>query len=276
MRYSATVPYTRTSQRQGSLFAVTRTLAWTDFKLRYAGSALGYFWTVSKPLLLFGVLYVVFTHVLRFGAGIEHYPVMLLFAIVLWTFFTEVTGRGVTVLVGRADVLRKVAIPRMALPLSVTLTGGLITLFNLLAVLVFVVVNDVAPRMSWIWLVPLGAELVALTLGCTLILSVAYVSLRDIGQVWELALQLLFYATPIIYPLSLIHYVWAQKLMLLNPMAQIIQDARYCLISDQTITIGQLYGTTWARLIPVGLVAILVAVSVGFFRRRSPFFAEEA
>lgn len=259
---------------RGRILAVTRTLAWTEFKLRYAGSALGYFWTVSKPLLLFAVLYAVFTRVLRFGEGIEHYPVMLLFAIVLWSMFTEVTGGGVTVLVARSDVLRKVAIPRLALPLSITVTGVLITAFNLVAVFVFVFANGVEPRMSWLLLPVFLVELVALSLGITLILSVAYVSLRDIGQIWELALQMLFYATPIIYPLTLVPEEY-RALVLSNPLAQIIQQSREALVgpgSGAGSYADSMPGVFY--FIPYVLTTITLVLGYLMFRRTAPYVAE--
>ena len=264
----------RTSGSRRTLVRITRTLAWTEFKLRYAGSALGYFWTVSKPLLLFGVLYTVFTHVLRFGEGVPYYPEMLLFAIVLWSYFTEVTGGGVTILVARADVLRKVAIPRLALPLSVTVTGVLITAFNLLAVFVFVFLSGLEPRMSWLLLPLLFAQLVALALGITLILSVAYVSLRDIGQIWELALQMLFYATPIIYPLTLVPEQY-RAIVLSSPLAQIIQQSREALVgsgggagSYADAMPGALY------FLPYVLTLVILGVGFVMFRRTAPYVAE--
>ena len=89
---------------------------------------LGYLWTLMRPLLLFGVIYVVFTEVVRFGEGVEHYPVYLLTSIVLFSFFSEATSRGVTSLVERENLLRKIRFPRLVIPLSVALAA----LFNLL------------------------------------------------------------------------------------------------------------------------------------------------
>ena len=88
---------------------------------------LGYLWSLARPLLLFGVLYVVFSHVAKVGADVAYYPVYLLSAIVLFTFFSEATGLAVTSLVAREALLRKVHFPRMVVPLSVVLTS----LFNL-------------------------------------------------------------------------------------------------------------------------------------------------
>src|SRR5206468_9781853 len=91
---------------------LTTVLAGTEFKLRYFGSVLGYLWTLLKPLMLFGVLYVVFTRIVRFGTRGEHYPVMLLTGIVLFNFFSEATSGGLGSLVARENLLRKVTFPR--------------------------------------------------------------------------------------------------------------------------------------------------------------------
>jgi ABC-2 type transport system permease protein len=101
------------------------------------------------------------------------------------------------------------------------------------------------------------------------------VRFRDVNYIWEVCMQAAFYAIPIIYPLSLIPVRYA-RLLLLNPIAQLIQDARYVMITDQTETISQLYSTPWVRVIPVGITLILVVTSVVYFRRQSRFFAEEA
>ena len=116
---------------------LTRTLAVTDFKLRFFGSALGYLWQLMRPLLLFGVLYVVFTQVVRIGGDVELYPVALLLGIVLFTFFTEATGGALGSLVDREALIRKVEFPRLAVPLAAVLTALFNVALNLIAVFVF-------------------------------------------------------------------------------------------------------------------------------------------
>jgi ABC-2 type transport system permease protein len=125
---------------------LTLTLARTDFKVRYFGSALGYLWSLVRPLLFFGVLYVVFTHVFRFGKNVPHYPVELLTAIVLWTFFVETTSNSVQALVAREGLLRKMRFPRMVIPLSIALTALFNLTMNMIAVLVFTLASGVYPR----------------------------------------------------------------------------------------------------------------------------------
>lgn len=261
-----------TAARTRYLFSLTRTLALSEFKTRYAGSVLGYFWSVSKPFALFGVLYVIFTHVLRFGTGIEHYPVMLLVAIVLWSFFLEVTSSSLAVLVARSDLLRKVSFPRLALPVSVSITAALALVFNLVAVVAFMLLNGVEPRLEWLWFPVLLVELYACALGVGLILSVLYVGLRDIGQVWELVAQLLFYSTPILYPLSLVPERF-QSWMLFNPVAQIIQQSREVLVGPQSgVARDALDG--WLVAIPYAIAVVLLLGGIVMFQRAAPRIAE--
>ena len=127
---------------------ITLTLAKNEFKVRYFGSVLGYLWSLMRPLMVFGVLYVVFTHVVRFGGDIQDYPLKLLLAIVLWSFFAEATGQSIASLVEREGLLRKVPFPPAVIPLSVALTSSFNLGLNLLVVLVFVLVTGHRPGLS--------------------------------------------------------------------------------------------------------------------------------
>jgi ABC-2 type transport system permease protein len=254
---------------------ILRAMVSTDFKLRYQASLLGYLWTLLKPLALFTILYMVFVRLLKIGASIPHYAIYLLFGIVIWGFFTEVTMQGVGSLVARADLLRKISFPRYVVVVSVGASAMISFGLSMVVIALFMGLARVPVRADVVWLVPLFFELAALSVSVAFFLSALFVRFRDMSYIWEVVLQAGFYAAPIIYPLSLVPPKYA-RFLLLNPMAQIIQDARYALVSDQTVTITQLYGTPWARAIPVGITLILVVASVVFFRRRSPSFAEEA
>src|SRR3981081_1309190 len=98
--------------------ALLSELVRTDFKLRYQNSALGYAWSLLRPLLLFLILYVVFVRFLKLGTGVEHYPVYLLLGIVIWNFFTEMTVQSLGSIVARGDLIRKIRIPRWIIVLS--------------------------------------------------------------------------------------------------------------------------------------------------------------
>ena len=252
-----------------------RAMVITDFKLRYQASLLGYLWTLLRPLAMFSILYVVFARFLKLGASIPYFPVYLLFGIVLWGFFVEATSQGLSALVARADLLRKISFPRYVVVLSVGASVLISFALNMLVIVFFMALLSVPVRLDILWLPFLFMELVALTISLAFFLSALYVRFRDLNYIWEVCMQAAFYAVPIIYPLTLVPVRYA-RLLILNPVAQIVQDARYVLVTPDTETISQLYGTPWVRAIPVGITIALVVASVVYFRRRSRSFAEEA
>jgi ABC-2 type transport system permease protein len=261
-------------QRYAYSVILLRQLVKTDFKLRYQGSVLGYLWSLLRPLALFLILYIVFAKFLRIGDAIPHYPVYLLLGIVLWSYFTEVTSGSVGSIVGRGDLLRKLSFPKYVIVLSGSFSALINLCINSLVIGFFMILSkvDVSPL---VLLLPLLlVELFVLSLALAFFLSALYVRFRDISHIWEVVIQGAFYATPILYPLSLVP-VRAAKLLMLNPMAQIIQDARYILITQKTTTIDDLYGTQLIRLVPVAIILVILIFSASFFRRRSKYFAEE-
>ena len=258
-----------------------RELVKTDFKLRYQGSMLGMAWSVLKPLMLFAVMYVVFVRFLRFGAGIPHFAVSLLLAQTLWAFFQEATSQGMQAIVGRGDLLRKLKFPKYIVVVSSTVSALINLVISLFVVLLFMIVNGVEFRPTILLFPFVIIELYLFSLGVALLLSTLFVRFRDIGHIWDVIMQAWFYATPIIYPLTqLIDVGWlsiAKLVLMLNPIAQIIQDARYLVVTTQTETIWGLVGQQcWLlKLIPLLIIAIVLLVGVTVFRRRSPYFAEE-
>lgn len=253
-----------------------RELVITDFKLRYQGSVLGYLWSLLKPLLLFLILYLVFVRFLRFGSDIEHFPVYLLLGIVLWGFFTEATVQGMNSIVGRGDMIRKINFPKYIIVVSSTISALINLFFNLMVVLAFVLINGVDVS-STILLLPLNIiELYVLALAVAFFLSSVMVKYRDVGHIWEVILQAAFYATPIIYPVSIVmtYSPTAAKVLLLSPVAQIIQDARYNLITHQTITTGQLVDNPLLAALPYLLILLTIWLASYYFQKSSKYFAE--
>lgn len=254
--------------------ALLAELVRTDFKLRYQGSVLGYAWSLLKPLLLFVILYTVFVKFLKIGTGVPHFPIYLLLGIVLWNFFSEMTSQSLSSIVERGDLIRKIRIPRWIIVLSASVSALINLFLNLLVVLVFMIINHVDIMQSALYFPIILFEIYLFSLGVSLFLAAAYVKFRDIGHIWEVILQGLFYLTPILYPLSLITNETLQKIILLNPMAQAIQDARYSLITHETLTIGQVYGGSIARLLPLGVCISVLIVGTLYFKREAKEFAE--
>ncbi|MDQ6605744.1 MAG: ABC transporter permease [Actinomycetota bacterium] len=263
---------------------LTLTLARTEFKLRYFGSALGYFWSLARPLLFFGVLYVFFTQIISLGAGVPHYGVYLLTGIVLWTYFAEATGIAVTCLVAREAMLRKVRFPRMAVPLSVSLTAAFNLVMNLIAVFVFALVNGVSPALSWLWMIPIVLGFMVLATGTGMLLSALYVRYRDIAPIWEVFSQVLFYASPIMYIATF--YKGLEHIALLNPFALMLTQMGHAFIHPGPGVIKGVATATPMRsayaasggalhvAIAVSVIPLVFALGWWFFTREAPRVAE--
>lgn len=246
----------------------------TDFKLRYQNSVLGYAWSLLRPLLLFVILYVVFVKFLKIGNGVPNYPIYLLFGIVLWTYFAEMTSMSLGSIVGRGDLIRKIRIPRWIIVLSSSVSATINFVLNLFVVAIFIAFSHVAIDRSILLLPLVIAQLYVMSLGVSLFLSAAFVKYRDISYIWEICMQALFYLTPILYPLSRITNVTFQKILLLNPVAAAIQDARYILITKSTLTVNQVYGGQIYRLIPYAITLTVLLIGVLYFKKEAKYFAE--
>ena len=258
-------------------WVVLKELVKTDFKLRYEGSFLGIAWSVVQPLMLFAVMYTVFVRFLKFTDGTPTFPIVLLLGITLWNFYAEATSMGMTSIVSRGDLLRKIHFPNSIVVISATV-GSLISLgINLVVVLIFSVFTGV--HFTWrVLLVPLGIiQLYALALGTALLLSSLFVYFRDVAHIWDVVLQAMFYAIPVIYPIQMVTAISPTfaKLLLLNPVAQVIQDIRHNLIApDTTPTVWSFVNSLWIKSIPVLLTVVLLAVGIQVFRKLSSQFAE--
>jgi ABC-2 type transport system permease protein len=257
---------------------LTWTLAVTNFKLRFYGSALGYLWQLMRPLLLFGVLYVVFTEFVRLGDDIEFYPVVLLTGIVLFTFVSEATSGGVTSIVQSEALIRKVEFPRMAIPCAVVLTALFNLALNIVAVVVFALISGVELHSSIVQLPVIAGALVAFVLGIVLVTSSMFVKYRDVQPIWDVVLQMLFYGTPVLYPIELVQErsrAAAEWLITLNPFAAVVQQARHAFI-DPTAPSAAVAAGGWGRLAITGLVTLaILGVGIAVFARRAPYVAEE-
>lgn len=265
------------TQRYRYATILLRQLVITEFKLRYQGSALGYVWTLMRPLFLFLTLYIVFGKFFRFGDAIPDFPVYLLVGIVLWSYFSEVTNTGLPSILSRGDLLRKINFPRYVIVLAGSFSALINLCLNSIIILVFMIISGVEITSGIIWLPLLIIELFVLSLGLAFFLSALFVRFRDINYIWEVLLQAAFYATPILYPLSFVldQSLLAAKILMLNPMAQIIQDVREIAVTTKTETIGEVYGNGYVRLIPVLLVIVIAVIAAYYFRSRSKYFAEE-
>ena len=235
-----------------------------------------YLWALLRPLMMFAILYVVFSKLLRFGNDIPHYPVYLLCGTTMWSFFTECTAQGMQAIVSRGDLLRKINFPKYIVVISATLTAVINMLINVGVIIVFALINGITPSWTWLLVIFPIIELYLLALGIALLLGSINVKYRDVSSIWDVIVQALFYAVPIIYPVSMVAStsVIAAKLILLNPIAQAIQDIRFSLITVETATTWN-YIVNPLVIVPVVLTLALLVFGALTFRRKSKFCAEE-
>jgi ABC-2 type transport system permease protein len=248
----------------------------TEFKRVYFGTVLGYIWSLIRPLLLFAVLLFVFTQVFKLGSDqAEHYPALLLLGIVLFTFFSESTQNAVQSVVTQEGVVRKTQFPRLVIPLATTLTGVFNLALNLIVVFAFVLALGVDPKWTWLLFpIPL-ALLFVLTAATSMALSVLYVRFRDVAIIWTVMAQVLFYATPVLYPIEILENDSYEHLLMVNPLAPIFEQVRVWVLEPGAPTAAEAAGGV-AGLIPAVAIYVFVCVfAVWIFRREAPRIAEE-
>ena len=254
---------------------LVRELSITGFKLKYTGSALGYVWSLVKPMMLFGIMYLVFSQLLRVGQSDPDFPVQLLIAIVAWTFFTEATSTAMNAVAGNGDLIRKAYFPRWILVVAANTSALLTFAINTTLVVVVTLALGHLDLTLRSLLAPLYyLELIVLVLGLSLLLSALFVFFRDLGHIWEILSLVLFYGSAVVFPITLIKSKRLLDLAGLNPVAQIIQDLRYALV--QPSAYNQSMGSLIGPLIIIPIALSLAALVVGFlvFNRLTPRFAE--
>jgi ABC-2 type transport system permease protein len=249
-------------------------IAVTDFKRTYFGTVLGYVWSIARPLMTFGILLVVFTHVFRLSAKVPNYPVFLLFDIVLFSFFQEATMMAVASIVGHEAVVRKTQFPRLVIPLAVVLTTAFNLALNLVVAFGFILAFGLSPTWSWLMLIPVLLVLFVFTTAVSMIVSALYPRFRDVGIIWSVFAMALFYATPVLYPIRVVSH-GLRDVIALNPLAPLFDLAQRWVTEP---------GTPWpsaaalggpVRLgIAVALYGAVCAFAVWIFRREAPRIAE--
>jgi ABC-2 type transport system permease protein len=261
---------------------LTFNIAVMQWKVRFYGSALGYLWQLVRPLLLFLVLYVFFTQIAHVGAGAgpsyDYYGAQLLSSVVLFTFFAEATVGSVRSVVTNEALVRKIQFPRMAIPMSVVLLAFFNLCLNLIVVTIFALTAGVRPMLTWLEVPLIVGLLVVFAVGVAMLLSSLFVYLRDIEPIWEVVSQILFYASPVIIPVTKIYQQLGANLTriyMLNPLAVVFQQFRHAFITHATPSAGALLGSMAAIALPVGIVLAIFALGFWVFNRIAPRVAED-
>jgi ABC-2 type transport system permease protein len=255
---------------------LTLTLARTEFKLRYFGSVLGYVWSLMRPLLFFGVLYVFFTQIVDIGKQ-PHYGVYLLTGIVFWNYFSEATGNCVNCLIAREALLRKIRFPRMVVPVSVSLTATFNLVLNFLAVFVFALLNGLTPTLKWLELIPIALLFIMLATGLGMLLSAMYVRFRDVQPIWEVTVQAWFYCTPIMYTAAAYEKFAHnfERIALINPPAALLTQAGHALIGGVDYpSAATAAGGYDVVVLAIAIIPVVFAIGWWYFVREAPRVAE--
>ncbi|MGH2953975.1 MAG: ABC transporter permease [Solirubrobacterales bacterium] len=251
----------------------------TEFRLGYHGTVLGFLWSLARPLMRFGVLLVVFTQIFQFGDEIEHYPAMLLFNVMLFTFFAEATENAVTSVVRNENVVRKMQFPRLVIPLAVVLTSILQLSLNLVVVFVIIVATGVDPIWTWIMLPVLLGYLLVLTTAASMLLSALYVRIRDVAILWSVLAMVLFYASPVLYPIDPaldLPPAEFRDVILLNPLTPLFEQVREWIIDPNAPgAIEGAEGNPLLILVPGVLFCSICALGLWVFNREAPRIAED-
>jgi len=248
-------------------------MAVSDFRQTYANTALGFLWSIVKPLVFFGLIFIVLRQIFSFGENIPNFGLILVLGLVLFTYFQESTTRALRSVPARETIVRKMKFPRLVIPLSACLSSAFTLLLNLISVLPLFIIEGVYPRPSWLLVLPLLVLLVAFSTGIGLILAVLYLRVEDVGQGWTLVSRVLFYATPVLYPLTLLDEPFLQ-IASLNPLAALIEQARVWVIDPDMPGPAEVAGPVIGVVIPLILMIVVPLVGLWLFNRDAPRMAE--
>jgi ABC-2 type transport system permease protein len=250
-------------------------MAKSDFRLKYHGSVLGYLWSLISPLLLFGVLYLVFTRVINFGGSVQYFAGMILLNIMLFQFFAEATSRSVTSVVLREGLVRKMEFPRLAIPLSIVLASSFGLGIDLLVVIGFLLfVVEVPVTATWLLLPVLLLWLYVFTLGASLLLAMLFVRFRDTAQIWTVLTRVMFYGSPVLFPIELFPASW-KAVLLLNPLAPVFAQARVWIVDPSAPTFSEALGGGALWIYPMLIMLTVAALGIWLFARDAPRVAEQ-
>jgi len=285
---------------------LTVELAISQFKLRYTGSVLGYFWSLLKPAMIFAIMYFIFVDLFKINDGTKFYGMQVLLGIVVWTFFSECTGSAMQAIASNGGLIRKAYFPRSILVIAASLSALFTFVINLLIVFVIAVgLHQIDISLRIIIVLPLLLELYLLALGISLFLSALFVQFHDVSHLWEVLMQLLFYGSGVMFSLTYVlqrlhlalevgsktpqtpHLLWIVQIMAANPIMQTIEDLRHALLTPEApwtelVVTGHLAAVhQYAALdvpweAPLPFLAVLMVVIFGAltFRVRARSFAE--
>ena len=256
-------------------FSLLWLISVTEFRLGFHGTVLGYLWSLARPLMLFGILLLVFTKIFRFGGQVADYPAFLLLNLVLWSLFLDATTAATTSMVGNESLVRRAQMPRIVIPTATVLTTFFTMAINLVAVFLVILITGVEPQLTWFFLPLILIWLLAITLGTSLLLSAFFPRFRDISLIWTVLGLALFYGTPVLYPIEVAPEGF-RALIELNPLALIFIQTHHWIIDPSAPSVIEATSGHW-WILPISLtISVLVClVGLASFARKAPTIAED-
>lgn len=242
-----------------------------EYQLRYRGTMLGIAWTVLQPLAMILIYTVIFSQVMKAKLpGVEggfSYSIYLCAGIITWGLFAEIIQRSQSVFLDNANLLKKLSFPRLTLPVIVVATALLNFSIIFSLFLAFLLVSGNLPGSAIVGMIPLLAVQVLFAVALGVTLGVLNVFFRDAGQLSGLLLQFWFWATPIVYPASILPE-WLRPWMNLNPMFHLMQGYQGIFVAGQW--------PAWQNVALVALVAVVLALyALNLFRRHAGEIVDE-
>jgi len=240
-------------------------LAWTDFKMRYNSSKLGFVWSFLNPLMMLTTLYVVFHLLMR--SNIEQYPLFLLLGIILWNYFAESTVAGIAAVSNKAPLINRIRFRKDIIVFASGLTTLLSFTLNMIVFAVFMLVFGAGLSWHVLYLPVVVFQFLMLTLGISFGLGAVYTRYHDTKHIWEVLLQIGFFLTPIFYQVGIIPPEYAGAYML-NPVTRIITSARELILYHQMADAG-------SQVVTFVICASALAGGYAYFRSRRDYLADE-
>lgn len=241
-------------------------LTWRDIKVRYKQTVLGAAWAIIQPFLTMVVFSLFFGALAKIPSDGIPYPIFSFTALVPWTFFATGLANSSNSLVGSANLIKKVYFPRLAVPISTVLSGIVDFALSFMVLIAMMLWFGILPGLSVLWLPLLLLLALVTALGVGLWLSAMNVQFRDVRYIVPFITQFWMFATPIVYPSSLLDEPW-RTIYALNPMVGVIEGFRWALLGANT--------APGPMILVSSLAAVVILVSGAFyFRRMEKNFAD--
>ena len=241
-------------------------LTWRDVKVRYKQTVLGAAWAIIQPFFTMVVFSVFFGRLAKIPSDDIPYPIFSYAALVPWTFFANGLSQSSTSLVASANLIKKVYFPRLVVPISAVISGGVDFALAFVVLLGMMLFYGIVPTVAMVWLPLLLLLALVTALGVGLWLTAMNVQFRDVRYAVPFLVNAWMFATPIAYPSSLLDEPW-RTLYGINPMAGVVEGFRWALLGMQTA--------------PGPIIFVSAVVAVGllvsgafYFRRMEKTFAD--